>query len=352
MVTAGTVGTNTVAIGSQAGQTNLGTDSIAIGYNTSVTRLGIQSTAVGSYSGYNQTGSYNTFIGRDAGYDAQAQRTGSNNTYIGYAAQANASNYSNSTAIGTGAVITASNQIKLGTTNETVSIPGKLAIGTSTTPLISLNIVGTNNGIGRMRNTGFSHDTDKIDGLYIGRWDGTLGVPYGSGATGEFCGMATRVLLGSSVGEPYSNQAIISFYVWGNNISNSYEGFRITQRGACLNSANSYGGLSDERIKENISTSKMYLSELKKIRIVKYSLKSDKRSNADKLGVIAQEVKEIFPGMVDCQEYGEYTDLLSVKSSVFVPMLITAVQELSTTIETQQTMIQSLEARLSALENK
>jgi len=123
---AGTVGTNTVAIGSQAGQTNLGTDSIAIGYNTSVSQLGSQSTAVGSYSGYNQTGSYNTFIGREAGYDSAVQRTGSYNTYIGYAAQANASNYSSSTAIGIGAVITASNQIKLGTASENVSIPGRL----------------------------------------------------------------------------------------------------------------------------------------------------------------------------------------------------------------------------------
>jgi len=123
---AGTVGTNTVAIGSQAGQTNLGTDSIAIGYNTSANRLGSQSTAVGSYSGYNQTGSYNTFIGREAGYEGGAARTGSNNTYIGYLAQANASNYSNSTAIGTGAVITASNQIVLGTTTEQVVIKGNL----------------------------------------------------------------------------------------------------------------------------------------------------------------------------------------------------------------------------------
>jgi len=90
---------------------------------------GLNSTAVGSYSGMNHTGTNNTFIGSIAGQASTStyfSRTGNNNTYVGYAAQADNSAWANSTAIGTGAVITASNQIVLGTTTEQVVIKGNL----------------------------------------------------------------------------------------------------------------------------------------------------------------------------------------------------------------------------------
>jgi hypothetical protein len=115
------VNSTNIALGFQAGN--------IINGDQSGLPNGLNSTAVGSYSGMNHTGTNNTFIGSVAGQATSTSyfsRTGTNNTYVGYAAQANG-NYSNSTAIGTGAVITASNQIVLGTTNETVSIPGSLA---------------------------------------------------------------------------------------------------------------------------------------------------------------------------------------------------------------------------------
>jgi hypothetical protein len=59
-------------------------------------------------------------LGYQAGFAGTANTTGSNNTYIGYQSQSNANNYSTSTAIGSGAIITASNTIVLGTANETV----------------------------------------------------------------------------------------------------------------------------------------------------------------------------------------------------------------------------------------
>jgi hypothetical protein len=68
----------------------------------------------------NTTGTSNTAIGYQAGYAGTSNTTGSNNTYIGYQAKANANNYSNSTALGSGATITASNQVVLGTSTEKV----------------------------------------------------------------------------------------------------------------------------------------------------------------------------------------------------------------------------------------
>jgi hypothetical protein len=71
----------------------------------------------------NTTGSNNTAIGYNAG---SANVDGSFNTYIGYNANADAGNYSYSTAIGANALITGSNQIVLGTSAETIVIPGKI----------------------------------------------------------------------------------------------------------------------------------------------------------------------------------------------------------------------------------
>ena len=114
------VNSTNIALGFQAGNIING-DQVGLP-NGSLT------TAVGSYSGMNHTGTNNTFIGSVAGQSSTSSyfsRTGSNNTYVGYAAQANGT-YSNSTAIGTGAIITASNQIVLGTTVEQVVIKGNL----------------------------------------------------------------------------------------------------------------------------------------------------------------------------------------------------------------------------------
>jgi len=111
------VNSTNIALGFQAGNIINGTQS---GLPN-----GLNSTAVGSYTGMNHTGTNNTFIGSVAGQASTSSyfsRTGNNNTYVGYAAQADNSAWANSTAIGTGATITASNQIVLGTTNETVNV--------------------------------------------------------------------------------------------------------------------------------------------------------------------------------------------------------------------------------------
>jgi hypothetical protein len=57
-------------------------------------------------------------------YAGSTNTTGINNTFIGAYTDANAGNYNNSTAIGYGTTITKSNQIKLGTSSETVDISG------------------------------------------------------------------------------------------------------------------------------------------------------------------------------------------------------------------------------------
>lgn len=121
--------------------------------------------------------------------------------------------------------------------------------------------------------------------------------------------------------------------------------------GNVQNVNNSYAGLSDVKLKENITPARGYLADLCRVNVVKYSMISDGLAKANQLGVIAQEVEKIFPGLVEetddvevvdeTDENGESVKRLrslgtktkSVKYSVFVPMLLTAVQELNARLE-------------------
>jgi hypothetical protein len=134
--------------------------------------------------------------------------------------------------------------------------------------------------------------------------------------------------------------------------------FLVSQAGSCFNITGTYGTISDIKVKENIEDARNYLDDLCKVRIVKYSLKADAKESADKLGVIAQELEQIFPNMIeeqpdviDGKEVAD-TTTKSVKYSVFVPMLIKAIQEQQAIIQSQADTITAMEARLTALENK
>jgi hypothetical protein len=114
------------------------------------------------------------------------------------------------------------------------------------------------------------------------------------------------------------------------------------------NTNNSYGAVSDIKLKENITDATPKLSGLLDVRVVNYNLIA--QPDVKQIGVIAQELEIIFPALVkespDLDDDGEDlgTTTKSVKYSVFVPMLIKAIQE-------QQTIIESLEARITALES-
>ena len=109
--------------------------------------------------------------------------------------------------------------------------------------------------------------------------------------------------------------------------ANSVTTYRVYNNGNVQNTNNSYGAISDISLKTNIFDATPKLSDLLKVRIVNYNLKG---SEDKQIGVIAQELEKIFPNMIDIDGN---TKLKSVKYSVFVPMLIKAVQELKAEIE-------------------
>src|SRR3990172_9545844 len=89
-------------------------------YNTT----GGSNTASGAYSLLsNTTGNYNTAFGAYAGY---SNTTGSSNTFIGYSANPSTGDLTNATVIGYGAVVDASNKVRIGNSSVTV-IGGQVA---------------------------------------------------------------------------------------------------------------------------------------------------------------------------------------------------------------------------------
>jgi hypothetical protein len=103
---------------------------------------------------------------------------------------------------------------------------------------------------------------------------------------------------------------------------------QICGNGNVQNTNNSYGAISDISLKENIIDTTSKLADLLKVKIRNYNLIGDDKKQ---IGVIAQELETIFPSMIDTDSI---TGLKSVKYSVFVPMLIKAIQELKQELDT------------------
>ena len=118
--------------------------------------------------------------------------------------------------------------------------------------------------------------------------------------------------------------------------------FYVLNNGDTFNRFNNYGQISDKRLKENITDATAKTEDLKKVRVVNYNLIED---DTKQIGVIAQELEQVFPGLVSESEHQDGETYKSVKMSLFVPMLLKGFQE-------QQQLIEDLKSRIETLENK
>jgi hypothetical protein len=114
----------------------------------------------------------------------------------------------------------------------------------------------------------------------------------------------------------------------------------------------SYGALSDIRLKENIVDVNPKLEDLLKVRVVNYNLKGCQDANATFIGVVAQELEQIFPTLVKDGDLspqdinlGKTETYKYVKYSCFDIMLIKAFQE-------QMDIINKLSYQVDELETK
>ena len=96
-----------------------------------------------------------------------------------------------------------------------------------------------------------------------------------------------------------------------------------------------YTGSSDVRLKENIVDTESQLAKINQVRVVNYNRIKHEGSGADSrkhhIGIIAQELQEVYPHLVSVADDKQGTHMV-YKTGLFAPM-IKAIQELSAEIE-------------------
>jgi hypothetical protein len=104
---------------------------------------------------------------------------------------------------------------------------------------------------------------------------------------------------------------------------------------------------SDQRLKKNIATARGgYLDDLMQLRVVKYQWKNNDDDSVKELGLIAQEVEQVFPGLVqdsDVQFDGVTPKVL--KGSVLPFMLLKAIQELKADLDATKAELAALKGQ-------
>jgi hypothetical protein len=333
-----TAGGNT-AVGESALRANTtATGNSALGYealrnNTTASN----NTVVGYQAGYSTTtGATNTFVGQNAGY---FNTTGNNNAFFGRSAGESLTTGTYNTFLGRSAgeaITTGSKNVVIGFYSGN---QGGLDIRTAS------NYIVLSDGDGNPR--GYWNGANATFG-------GTLSVT-GLTSTGAIAtsNVAAAVTSFSSVcvagDQTATNLKLTSartdvFYQIQAFNGTTTECFRVEANGNTKNTNNSYGSLSDAKLKENIVDASPKLADLMQVKVRNYNLIGE---TTKQIGVVAQELETVFPSMVDenadRDEDGNLleTTTKGVKYSVFVPMLIKAMQE-------QQAIIESLKARLDA----
>jgi len=152
-----------------------------------------------------------------------------------------------------------------------------------------------------------------------------------------FGGIAV-VQFGSSV---YWTQNIDSLdgYTWAKNGSDFWFAGRSGSNN-CVSASGSWVNSSDSRLKTNVKTISNALENVCNLRGVSFNRISN---NSSEIGLIAQEVLEIYPDAVEKPSTDK--DFYGLNYGALVAPLIEAIKE-------QQTIINNLKARIETLEAK
>jgi hypothetical protein len=169
---------------------------------------------------------------------------------------------------------------------------------------------------------------------------GTGGVIYSR--SGTSAGTAERVFIGyHSASSVVTGSISINIYTNGN----------------ITNTNNSYGAISDLKLKENIVDATSQWSDIKALQVRKYNFKEETgQETHTQIGLVAQEAELVSPGLVsespdrdeDGNDLGTVTK--SVNYSVLYMKAVKALQEAIAKIESLEANTAALEARITALE--
>jgi len=187
--------------------------------------------------------------------------------------------------------------------------------------------------------------------------------PSGSAATTErmriksdgnintFTSGVSAITAGTSSGAGTTNYVFVGVYNRTGTDTGGSEAIRIYSNGNIQNINNSYGPLSDVKLKENIVDASSQWTDVKALRVVNFNFKPETGYETHRqLGFIAQEVEQVSPGLVydttdrdeDGNDLGTTTKVL--QTSVLYTKAVKALQEAMERIETLEAKVAALEA--------
>ena len=327
-LTANTSGSSNTSVGTSALQANTtANNNTAVGYQAgySGSSANGNSTLVGYQAGYTQnngvTGqSENTFIGYRAGYGVT---TGVKNTFIGGGI---------SSGVGAGgSMTTGNNNTILGVFSGN---QGGLDIRTASNYIVLSD--GDGNPRGVFDNNGMfsvGAPTETISNVSTASFQSATNAFPDTVHIGNNNTAFTNAVMQLKGSRNTTNN---SWYLMI-GVNTGVNKILIADSGSVTNATGTYGTISDVKLKENIVDATSKLDDICKLQVRNFNLKTE--PNLKQIGFIAQEVEQVFPAMIE-----EHTDkdadgndlessTKSVKTSILVPMLVKAIQELKAEVD-------------------
>lgn len=380
-----------VAIGSKAN--SAGTGSVAIGYqaktsgdDATYSSNNNYSIAIGSNAivgTYPASSSYNIAIGKSAtsknggsiAIGAAAHAYGADNIAIGDSAATSASAYAGSIAIGNGGS-NGTNSLGITVTGSGASQDEGCAFGYSTGAAMyacsfgyaaAANYNGVSIGsysrAGNMSTTalGYYAQATNTYAVAIGGYNSSYSPAYaqasgvGSIALGTACQASGNysLAIGTNVKVSGANSTCISTSTAAPQVSASnstYIGGSGTNESVNIPGTlwlNALQITSDAKLKNIIGKYKGGLKEIKQINSYNYTLKRDK-NKTPMVGVIAQELKKIFPNSVYKSPDGYY----AINRDEILYAMLNSIKELNNIIKALFSDIQIITSKLEVIENK
>ncbi|MDD3044757.1 MAG: tail fiber domain-containing protein [Candidatus Delongbacteria bacterium] len=272
---------------------------------------GGDNTFIGTFSGQNNSGQSNTFIGSSAGGNGTG--SGSNNTYLGYLSGAYTSTGSSNLMLGDRAgynIRTGNNNVgigyRAGYSNQ--SGAGNVMLGYE---------------------AGFSETGSNK--LYIANSNTTTPLIKGTFPNTDLTFTTSRVSIihptGTSNGLYFQNTYngnTDSWHLYMYTDDNLGLFYNTTEVGEWNNSTGVYSALSDKRFKKNISDAERFTEKVMKLQPKRYNFTTEKSDERNHIGLIAQDVIQIFPEFV---YYNKETDTYTMDYAGLSVVAIQALKE-------------------------
>lgn len=355
-------GTQIVAFGTNALQANTsGGFNSAVGVNCLYSNTtGQYNTAFGNSSLFsNTTGIHNTAFGYQALYSNTDQ---SYQVALGYQALYSCTTGNSNTMIGrqAGYSITSgtSNTFLGGRSNSSGNTCG-YAVTTGSYNVIIGNYTGNNGGLDIRTANNYIVLSDG-DGNPRGVFDGsgnyivgTTSNPNTSRLYVRYDGVTTQPIINSATTTTASTSWNHFVGQSGNGSSVTTNNIFILGNGNIQNANNSYGAISDAKLKDIIGPAKSQWDKFKRYEFVNYTLKSDE-SKTKLLGLVAQQAETVSPGVIeetpdrDAEGNDLGTVTKGVKYSIVTMQAEVVLQEAQVRIEQLETLIADLTTRLAA----